>query len=174
MKKTLLCFLTIFSVILAGCSDTVTPEFSDGYLVGMDYGGLSWGEFYDCLDARLIICTDHEVLIFMPSAETVHSTKELEQIGTVSLSDEQYSNIERGLDRERLYNLRIRSNKDVLDGSSKYLFLYDKDNNIAKKCGCYMPKTKEFIQLYDLILDNLPLGEIQEIRKEYVDKLRSM
>ena len=32
------------------------PEFSDEYLVGFDYGGSSWGEFYDCLKITIGLC----------------------------------------------------------------------------------------------------------------------
>ena len=36
------------------------PQFSDNYLVGFSYGGVSWGEYYDCISANVIICQNRE------------------------------------------------------------------------------------------------------------------
>lgn len=108
-------------------------EFSDEYLVGFDFGGLSWGDFYDCISVRVIICTNRDVLVFARSMETVHGRNgELEQIAELTLTEEQYSNIEKKLDREKLYNMKIKSDEGACDGSSYYLILYDQDKNVAK------------------------------------------
>ena len=187
LKKMILCFLTVMVLCIAGCSD-VEPlddgdssetsskeevEFSDEYLVGFDFGGLSWGDFYDCLSVRVIICTNRDVLVFGKKMEAVHQRDgELEQIAKLSLTEEQYSNVEKVLDRKKLYNMKIKSNQDVCDGRSYALILYDKDENVAKVCGAYEPTTKAFLKMYDGVHDNIPKDELREVRNEYVEAVR--
>ena len=153
--------------------DGQTPEFSDKYLVGFDFGGSSWGEFYDCIDVRVIICTNRDVLVTAPSIETVHAAqKETKQLAKLTLTEEQYSNITGILDREKLYNMKIRSNDGVCDGDSYALILYDQDENVAKVCGAYMPTTKAFTKMYEGVMDNIPKEELRAVRNEYVDEAR--
>ncbi|MBQ6090317.1 MAG: hypothetical protein IJL07_03505 [Lachnospiraceae bacterium] len=177
MYKTFIVFMMVimsFVMDLNPYESISVPEFSDEYLVGFDYGGSSWGEFYDCLDAKVIICTNHDVLILMPTAESIRykNMYEYEEIGKITLTDMQYSNIETVLDREELYTLKIRSEKDVCDGYSMYLYLYNKDNTVAKECGAYMPTTERFIEIYDAVIDNIPGKEISDIREKNVKRLR--
>ena len=192
IKKMTFCFLAVLILCIAGCSD-VGPvkygdpsdessdksgskekvEFSDEYLVGFDFGGSSWGDFYDCISVRVIICTNRDVLVFARSMETVHGRNgELEQIAKLSLTEDQYSNIEKKLDREKLYNMKIKSDEGACDGSSYYLILYDQDKNVAKNCGAYMPLTKAFMNVYDSVMDNIPKEELREIRNAYVEAVR--
>ena len=149
-------------------------RFSDEYLVGFDYGGSSWGEFYECISARVIICTNKDVLIYMPTYESVHTNSpQLELVDTLTLTDEQYENIERGLNRKKLYRLMIRSDNGVLDGSSTYLYLYDKNEEVLKACGGYEPKNKRFWEMYRTIIDNIPVEEIMSIRDESIERLKN-
>ena len=192
VKKVILCFWMVIVLGIAGCSDMETledndrsgitsegshskeaVEFSDEYLVGFDFGGSSWGDFYDCLSVRVIICMNHDVMVFGKKMESVHQRDgELEQIAKLTLTEEQYSNIEKILDRQKLYKMKIKSNQDICDGSSYYLILYDKDENIAKACGAYEPTTKAFLKMYDGVRDNIPKDELREIRNEYVEAVR--
>ncbi len=155
--------------------EEVIPEFSDEYLVGLYYGGSSWGEYYDCIDATLIICTNHDVLVYMPTnVDEPYSVTDVEVVATLTLTDEQYNNIDSALDREKLYTMEIESDSEACDGDSDYLILYDKNQEIAKACGTYMPITEEFCDLYNIVLDNIPCDEINEIREEQIEKLRKM
>lgn len=189
MKKILLILMCISVMMLAAC-DKKEPiedepekevveekediEFSDEYFVGFDYGGLSWGDYYDCIDARVIICTNRDVLIYLPIIDEENRYAErLELAETLKLTDEQYENIEKGVNRKKLYKLKIRSNEDVCDGSSTFLILYDKDENVLKACGAYEPSNKKFWEMYRTVLDNVPTEEIGRIRDEYAEGLKN-
>ena len=150
------------------------PEFSDEYLVGFSFGGSGWGEFYDCIDAEVIICTNHDVLMYMPTLETLHDKKpEMVLVETLKLTDEQYHAIENAVDREKLYTMVIESNDNVDDGDSYGLILYDRNEEMLKYCGGYMPTTKEFNDIYDEVMNNIPREEMRKIHDDYVDMLRN-
>jgi len=181
MKKYMFYISFLIALTFVGCAKNVaedgvifktSPEFSDEYLVGLDYGGDSWGELYDCIDARIIICTNNDVLIYMPT-DVRAQAESLELVETLTLTDEQYANIEKGLDREKLYSLKIESDDEVCDGEVYALILYDKEQNILKSCGAYMPITEEFWTMYHAIIDNIPSDRILEIREEQVNLLRN-
>ena len=198
MKKTwFILFLVLLMVFSAGCMKTdgiedrdkgkdikkeeessggevvEVPEFSSKYLVGTYYGGSSWGEYFDCLSAELIICTDHTVLVYMPTKVENYSAEDWGLIATVTLTDEQYQNIEKAIDREELYLLDPEPEMDVCDGYSLYLMLYDTDERMVKRCGGYMPQNKRFNAMHDSLFANLPREELSRIRDEQVEKLRS-
>ena len=140
-----------------GKEETVIPEFSSEYLIGIDYGGSGWGEYFDCLGAEVIISTDHSVQVYMPTKVENHSVIERGLIATLSLSDEQYEKIEKADEREKLCTLD--------------LMLYDTDQQLLKRCGGYMPQSKVFNQMYGAVNANLP-EEIAAIREEQIEKLR--
>ncbi|MBO4887035.1 MAG: hypothetical protein J5589_01810 [Firmicutes bacterium] len=198
MKKTwFILFLVLLMIFSAGCMKTdgiedrdkgkdiekeeessgdeviEVPEFSSKYFVGTYYGGSSWGEYYDCLSAELIICTDHTVLVYMPTKVENYSAEDWGLIATVSLTDEQYQNIENAIDREELYLLDPDPEMDVCDGYSLYLMLYGTDERMVKRCGGYMPQNKRFNAMHDSLFANLPREELSRIRDEQVEKLRS-
>ncbi len=154
-----------------GKEETVIPEFSSEYLIGIDYGGAGWGEYFDCLGAEVIICTDHSVQIYMPTKVENHSVIERGLIATLSLSDEQYEKIEKAVDREKLFTLDPEPDQSVLDGYSRYLILYDTDQQLLKQCGGYMPQNKVFNQMYGAVHANIP-EEVAQIREEQIEKLR--
>ena len=154
-----------------GKEETVIPEFSSEYLIGIDYGGAGWGEYFDCLSAEVIICTDHSVQIYMPTKVENHSVIDRGLIATLSLTDEQYEKIEKSVDREKLFTLDPEPDQSVLDGYSRYLMLYDTDQQLLKRCGGYMPQSKVFNQMYGAVNANLP-EEIAAIREEQIEKLR--
>ena len=154
-----------------GKEETVIPEFSSEYLIGIDYGGAGWGEYFDCIGAEVIICTDHSVQIYMPTKVENHSVIERGLIATLSLSDEQYEKIEKSVDREKLFTLDPEPDQSVLDGYSRYLMLYDTDQQLLKRCGGYMPQSKVFNQMYGAVHANIP-EEVAQIREEQIEKLR--
>ena len=146
-------------------------EFSDEYYLSLSYGGASWGDYYDCIGVEIIICTDRNILVFAPPADDYRSGKS-EEIARVKMDEENYNNIVKAVDRQKLYSLKIKSQKDVCDGYSRYLTLYDKDNNVLKACGAYMPSNKEFSEMCDVVYDNLPSDKLDRIRKEYIKKVK--
>lgn len=173
--KRKLCFIALFIIMVMGgaaCSLLPVPELSDEYLVGLDYGGSSWGTIYDCIDARVIICTNRDILVYMPTTSSELDYEEtLEKVATYKLTEEQYNAINEELDREKLYNMRVESNTGVCDGSAYYLILYGKDGEIVKKCGAYMPTSENFMKIYKTVVNNIPRDKIIAVLDEYVKEL---
>lgn len=189
-RRCLLIALIIMALFLTGCSenegvslpsidgllskpkdDVNASIFSDDYYLGIDYGGSSWGDYYDCISLYVIVCTDKTVLVLAPPVEDSRS-EDLVKISSIKMDDKNYENIVKAVDRERLYSLKIESEKDVCDGYSEYLSLYDKDNKLLKNCGAYMPTNEEFREMYKVVYENLPSEELSKIRNEYIEKVR--
>ncbi len=178
---------TLLFVLITGCgkdkeevpdqagkepAKNAIQDFSSEYFAGVSFTKSGWGEFYDCLNVTVIICTNHEVLINMPTKLDGQEVIESGTIKTLTLTDEQYSNIENGIDRQKLAELDPESDNDVMDGSSSYIYLYDKDQNVII-CGGYMPTNEDFIRMRKVIMDNIPIDEITEAREAQIEKLRN-
>ena len=148
------------------------PEFSSEYLVGVSVGGSSWGEYYECISAGVKVCKNHDIIITMPTKAGPGEETESGEIATLTLTDEQYNNIEKGIDLVELYTLDPDEDREVCDGGSTIITIYDADGNVLKNCGGYMPRYKRLHEMHDLILDNLPLDEIYEIRAKQIELLR--
>lgn len=158
-----------------GISSVITAEpsaeFSDTYYVGVDYGGKGWGEFYDCLSAKLTVCSDKTVRIELPETDGYQVTG-FTLADTLTISDENYNNIVNAVDRDKLYALDPEEDKDVCDGNSYYLYLYDKEGAPLKNCGGYMPKNSQFMDMYNAVCDNLPQDDIDRLREDWINKQR--
>ncbi len=170
--------LLTFSLFLSGCSipfdisgKEKTPEFSEEYFVGANYGGASYGTYYDMISAEVILCSNKNVLVFLP--ESVDTDAEKVLVSTLTITDEQFNNIVNGIDRNKLYTLDPKPDQSVCDGYYKYLILYDTNRQVCKLCGSYMPQNKKFNDMYTTFVENLPWREIDQIRSEYIDKLRA-
>lgn len=149
------------------------PPLSEHYLIGLDLGGSSWGEYYDCISASLIITTDRKVLIHMPTKVEGYNATEAGLIATLELTEKQYDNIVRAVDAERLFTLDPKEDKGVCDGYGTYLTLYGTDDSVLKNCGGYMTSNQYLITTFRTICNNLPVDEILEIRKGQIEKLKS-
>ena len=159
--------LFLVSFCLSGCGNT--PEFSSRYLLGASYGGTTYGDFYDQLDAYLIICTDGTVEVYMPKVVNEERIQdEMEYVTAITLQEEQYQAIAAAVDLEKLYKLDPKLDMDVCDGYSMHLTLYDENDQVLKECGGYMPQNKQFREMYDAVFDNLPMDELNEIRDESI------
>lgn len=178
MRKMLTAAAVLLSALmLTGCENMKQekkpeiPQFSDEYLVGTYYGGAGWGEFYECLSARLIVCTNHELLVYLPLTEP-YKVLDYQLAETLTLTDAQYQAIARGLDREKLYTLDPQEDREVCDGGTTELLLYDKEQNVAKACGGYMPQNEDFWEMYHAVIDNLPTDTLDKLRTDWIGEQR--
>jgi len=48
------------------------------------------------------------------------------------------------------------------------------DGNAVKVFSEYEPKSKKFMEMCSMVMNNIPAEEIMEIRDEYVDELRNI
>lgn len=133
------------------------PEFSDVYYCGLETAS-SNALMFDP-DAKVVICTNKDVLIYMPVEDkSVYKDEDYKLIDKATLSDEEYSNIVNSVDRERLYKMDI-NDEPVDDGLSSYIYLYGADDELVKKAGCYGAITsfpESFWDMRYIIVDNLP------------------
>ncbi len=145
------------------------PEFSDEYLVGFSYGGRGgFGFMPDIQGATVIICTNHEVLVLLPDLDTYWSAwKHDEPAAVFDLTDEEYANIERVVDRKWIYNHDVEDT--AIDGRMYGLYLYGTDNEVVKYYGACEPGeyNTEFWDIYNEVLRNSPLSEVCEVRDKW-------
>lgn len=127
--------------------------------IGIDFGGASYGDVYDCRDVLVAIHYDHTI--------TVEYEDEI--LGITTLSKEQYMNIEEAADYDLLKNLDLKGDGDVCDGSSYYINFFNQDGSVSK-IGCYEPTNEEFLDRYSTIIQNIPTTWINEVRDQLIDR----
>lgn len=182
MKKLMVCLMALIVLVCTGCTINlpkpteaqIVPEFSDEYLIGISSGG-GYGDYYSSIPSRIIVTTDKKVLVCAPSLEEVAAhmlrTDDFEVLEVFELTDEQYDNILKSVDREKLFKMTVEPDNNVCDGESYYLYLYGSENQIVKRCGGYMPKTEKFMDMYRAVYRNLPKDEINRVMSEYIDRV---
>lgn len=148
-------------------------EFSDKYLVG-DIGKPSgWGDFdfWNTLTLEYRICYDGTVEIYMPSVSNYEITG-YELAGTYQLTENEIDYLKEVINQKKLYRLDPKEDRDVCDGEERILCLYDKDGQVLKECGGYMPQNKDFVTMYTAIMSTLHLDEHYRIRHEWINGLK--
>ena len=176
MKKNRLCiFAMLLSLLcLLGCAGkggTSVPQFSEDYFAGFEFGGMPfwYDTYYEHVFATVIISADKELLVYMPKCE---QERDLELIGTIPLTDKQYSNIENGIDRKKLYMMEIKED-DRTEGSYTYIYLYDENNDLLKKCGGYEPLNKSFNNMHTIIYQNIPQDDLRQLMDDHIEVMKA-
>lgn len=151
-------FAAILLTVTTGCAGT-SPKFSSNILFSINAGASGYGTRAECTDAEIIVCTDRTVKIFMVEAD--YST--IAEIGSVTLSEEDYEKLNALVDRKKLYKLSVKNDMDVCDGSSYSITLYDENDEELVSKGGYMPASKKFMKLYKDIKEVLAPYGINQI-----------
>lgn len=151
-------FAAILLTVTAGCG-SASPKFSDSILFSINAGASGYGTRAECTDAEIIVYTDRSVKIFMVEAD--YST--IAEIGSVTLSEEDYEKLNALVDRKKLYKLSVKSDESVCDGSNYSITLYDENDEILVSKGGYMPTSKKFTSLYKNIKEILAAYDINQI-----------
>lgn len=175
MVKRLVLGLLLTATVLTGvgCAGQSVPKFSDDIYLGYYYGGCGYGTIYDCMSMYLVIHTNHEMDVYMPDSTSYRSyTQEL--LATLTLTDEQYENIVKGIDRKKLYTLDPKEQNDICDGDRTDIDLYGEDGKVVKTCGGYMPANKDLKNMERVIYANVPADKLAELREAHIEKLMEM
>ena len=141
-------------------------ELSDKYFIGFDYC------FYDIYNpGRIIECRiryDKKV-----EADYIYVENGEESIETqvFDLTDEQFNNIISGIDLDELYYLDPEEldPDEVMDGGCVWLFIYNEDDEIYKRCGGFCPKSERFSEMRSAVFSNLS-DEFFESYEKYADE----
>lgn len=151
-------FATMLLMFITGCG-SASPKFSDNILFSINAGASGYGTRAECTDAEIIVYTDRSVRIYMKDSD--YST--IIEIGSVELSEDDYEQLAALADRKKIYNLKVEEDLDATDGSSYHISLYDENDEVLISKGGYMPKSKEFLELYRDIHKIFDLYDIDQI-----------
>lgn len=134
-------------------------ELSSKYLVGFDYSDYDLYIYSVVVFCKVRYDKKIEVEYTYPKSNGEYFS----QTVVYDLTDEQYANIEREIDLRELYELdpEEADPENTMDGGYTWLLIYDKDENIAKRCGGFCPHSKRFGQMRRAIFDNLPEGFVE-------------
>ena len=159
--KKLILGILVAGMIMAFCSCGANEpqiEFSDKYLVGDIPSGSSWGDFnfWEKLKLEYRICYDGTVEVYMPTVSNYEVTG-YELAGTYQLTDDEIDNLIKSIDQQKLYKLDPQPDYAVCDGSSYTLALYDKNDELLKECGGYMPDNRDFNGMYNAVKNTIHL-----------------
>lgn len=129
--------------ILKPVDEDVLNNLSDEYLVGFSSVG-GEGPRYAFMSEDNIITTDGR-FICIRGGRTVYETE---------LVTEAFEKIKAAADPKKIMKLSAKSDDGVCDGTSKYIYLYDKDGERVFSVGAYMPIGKSFWDVYSVLSDN--------------------
>ena len=167
MKRISILLLSLlFLVTITGCVNSKeTPvaqppsTFSNNILLSLNNGTAGDGTIAECTDATIIIYKDRTVKVHM-------HVKDFPEIGSVTLSEEDYNAITEIASPEEIANYQVTDGEGC-DGSSYYISLYDENDKEAIIKGGYMAIGEEFGTTYRAIHEILAKYEIEEIVNEY-------
>lgn len=117
-------------------------EYSDNILISLNYGAAGFGTIAECTDAEMYVCTDGTVRV------TMYIGGEETELGAFLLDDGDFEKIQEIADRDKIYDLKVKENRDVCDGSSTHMTLYNEDDEVLITKGGYMPEGKKFWEIY--------------------------
>ena len=180
-KFTCLGLLCVTIMTLCGCDssnpstppketvETTTAEqtdsnFSDNILLSINNGAAGYGTIADITDATITIYTDGTIKVVM-------DTDEQPEIATLQMSEDDYSELTKIVNRKEISELKVISDSDVCDGSDYFIWLYDKNDEICVTKGGYMPIDTKFWDVYDAIKDTLKPYGIKDIVNDYRDTM---
>ena len=127
---------------------------SEEYLIGFDY---FTGDFLE--DAPTVIARiRYDGRIEVQFDYKLANGEDYADVRYFDLSEEQYKNIEEGIDLKKLYSLDPEESDpaETMDGGCSWLIIYDKAGNVYKTCGGFCPHNREFNDMRCVIYDNLP------------------
>lgn len=168
MRKYIRILLAAILLTTMTCCGSSLPKFSDNILFSINAGASGYGTRAECTDAEIIVYTDKTVKIFM--VESDYST--IAEIGSVTLSEEDYEQLTALADREKIYHLNV-TDGEADDGTFYHITLYDENDETLISKGGYMPENKEFMELYKNIHEIFALYDIDQIvedHRELLDK----
>ena len=164
---------TIMTVLfcISGCESRrePMPELSSEYYVGITYGGSGYGTYNDCFQGVAIVCTNKDLLVYMPKDKS----SEYVVADTLKLTDAQYDGIVKSVDRKKLYYLYANEQIEEGDGDSciASIMLYNGNNELLIDCGGYKPNNEYFNSAYRALYEYLPMEELDKIRSDWANKL---
>lgn len=133
-------------------------KFSENILFSVNNGAAGSGTIAECTDAEIIVYTDKSVKVFMVDSDY----SSIIEIGSVTLSQEDYEELTEIADKEQIYNLEVEDG-EANDGSSYHIKLYDENDEELIAKGGYMPVGYDFWKIYNDIKDILEPYDIDEI-----------
>lgn len=133
-------------------------KFSENILFSINNGAAGFGTIAECTDAEITVYTDKSVKVFMVDSDY----SSIIEIGSVTLSQEDYEKLTEIADKEQIYNLEVEDG-EAEDGSSYHIRLYDENDEELIAKGGYMPVGYDFWKIYNDIKDILEPYDIDEI-----------
>lgn len=169
VKKVLLLLSLVFVLTACGSArDGQEVSFSENILFSINNGSAGSGSRYACMDADIIVYCDGSIQVMMKNND---GSGAYIPVTTLQLSEEDYEELAEVADRELIYEMETEENRDVCDGSSRYITLYDENDEVLIVQGGYMPEGEEFWEVYSEIKEILEPYGISEIVDEYRDYL---
>ena len=141
--------------------------YSDSILFSINSGAPGYGTKIDCIDALITVYTGGLVEV------TMRDEHEL-TVSQFYLDTKDYAILKFIASPRRLAGMNVVEDLTVCDGSSNYVVLYDKNNEICKQVGGYSVLSGRFNLTYAIIEEILDGYGVDEAIKAYKEKCRSV
>ncbi|MBR5799355.1 MAG: hypothetical protein IKY23_04770 [Lachnospiraceae bacterium] len=168
MRKLIYTFLIVIAILgVTACGAAKEDiSFSENILVSINHGAPGFGTIEECVDAEIFVRKDKTVSV------VVYYPEELE-IASFSIAEEEYETIAQMTSPKQIDRLKVKENRDVCDGSSYHIRLYDENDEKLIAKGGYMPEGKKFWEIYNGIKAVLEPYEITKYVVDYREHLAS-
>ncbi|MBE5780075.1 MAG: hypothetical protein E7331_12195 [Clostridiales bacterium] len=170
--QTIAALFTSILVLFAGClpigGRRPAAQYSQNILLSIDYPGAGMGTRAMCAGADVIVMTDGTIRIEMDDLGFT-GTRVFDPI---QMTQEDYEKLLQIAKPEKIARLKVRDG-EACDGNSRYITLYDQNDEAFLRIGGYMPQGRKFNETYraiQKILDSYGVGEaVQQWRQKLMD-----
>lgn len=165
----MLIFVMSMTLISCGYKENSDSEaekitFSENILFTINNGAAGFGTVYDCLDADITVYCDGTIHVEMISDD---GSGVIKDIAVLELTEKDYEALTKIVDREKIYNMNVKEDRDVCDGSSSHIILYDENDKVLVTKGGYMAGGDGYDEVYTEIKDVLHPYGIHAIVEDY-------
>lgn len=172
MKKILLIVLIAVTTLLTGCSDNNKIELTENYNEIVEYETQpSYGTTEDFYILHFRVNNNNTIEIYGTFDEFVFNGEEdvrvtLDYIEGIvmNISEEEKLHMVDTLSKNRFMSLDKDLSTDSLDGSYRFLTVYDEQGNVLRCVGGLNPDNKKFSNIVNSIYELIP----EEKRREAI------
>lgn len=138
-----------------------------------------FGYAYECIPTKYTVYADNSIAVSVGPYEATawyYSDEpfavEEKEIARYSITEEQKQSVIDAVRKNKLWNLADCSNRTILDGSCRYISLYDAQGSVAHTLGGVNPTNRRFDEVSTLVYSLIPdREEISRLRNEYCESI---
>lgn len=174
MKRKILIYILLITVLLTGCAKVSESEISYSPVVCQYSSTPNYGMIIEFFSFNIKVLDNNTVEVycgdFKGKANGEEFTIDYIYGETFEITEEQKQKVIDTIKKNRISAL---GNCDTYscDGADCYIMLFNENGKVIHTCGGLNPDKKRFVRTEDVLFDLLPEGTYSDIREKSVDAL---